>query len=144
MSLLFVNSADETPIYRQIVLQVIEALASGALRPGNRLPSHRELSKELVIAPMTVKKAYDELEAAGYIETLRGQGTFVRAHPPEGDRSLARERVRKAARHLLNEARVAGLRRDEVHTLLDEEEKRVETERTPNALNRKEKQPCLR
>ena len=64
-----INAADELPIYRQIMRQMTEAIAGGRLKPGDRLPSHRELSEQLVIAPLTVKKAYDELEALGYIDT---------------------------------------------------------------------------
>ncbi len=55
----------------------MQAIAGGKLKSDNRLASHRELAERLVIAPLTVKKAYDELEAIGFIETQRGRGTFV-------------------------------------------------------------------
>ena len=57
--------------------QITEGVAIGRLKSGAKLPSHRELSEQLVVAPLTVKKAYDELEALGVIETQRGRGTFV-------------------------------------------------------------------
>jgi DNA-binding transcriptional regulator YhcF (GntR family) len=67
--------------------QITEAIAGGRLKSGDRLASHRELSEQLVIPPLTVKKAYDEREALGYIETHRGRGTFVSAELPEFDRA---------------------------------------------------------
>jgi GntR family transcriptional regulator len=66
---LYVNPADEVPIFRQLVRQITEAIAGRRLAPGEKLPSHRELAVQLVIAPMTVKRVYDELEELGYLET---------------------------------------------------------------------------
>ncbi len=103
---LFVNPAGELSIYRQIMRQITEAIASRRLQPGDKLPSHRDLAEQLVIAPLTVKKAYDELEASGYIETQRGRGTFVSSSvppPPSGDQQL-----RDAARNLLSIALLSG------------------------------------
>jgi GntR family transcriptional regulator len=106
---LSINPSDELPIYRQIMRQITEAIAGGRLKSGDKLASHRELSEQLVVAPLTVKKAYDELEALGYIETQRGRGTFVCARLPRLDRGDQLDRVRQAARHLLSQAYMAGL-----------------------------------
>jgi GntR family transcriptional regulator len=106
---LIVNPSDELPIYRQIMRQITEAIAGGRLKSGDRLASHRELSEQLVIAPLTVKKAYDELEALGYIDTQRGRGTFVSAHLPEIDRADQTIQLQEAARRLLAQAYLAGL-----------------------------------
>lgn len=103
-----VNPADELPIYRQIMRQITEAIAGGRLKPGDKLTSHRDLSEQLVIAPLTVKKAYDELEVLGYIETHRGRGTFVTANLPELDRAEQQEQLRQSARRLLSQAYLAG------------------------------------
>jgi len=62
-----INANDGLPIYRQIVRQVKHAVASGKLSPGDQLPSQRDLSSELVINHLTVKKAYEVLEAEGLI-----------------------------------------------------------------------------
>ncbi|MBV9083318.1 MAG: GntR family transcriptional regulator, partial [Acidobacteriaceae bacterium] len=59
---LFVSASDELPIYRQLMRQITDAIAVGRMKGGEKLPSHRELAEQLVIAPLTVKKAYDELE----------------------------------------------------------------------------------
>lgn len=74
---ILIQAADDVPIYRQIVRQVLEALASGRLATGEKMPSQRDLAQQLVVSPLTVKKAYDELERSGVLETRRGQGTFV-------------------------------------------------------------------
>jgi len=86
----------ELPLYRQLMRQVVEAIASGRLQAGDRLPSHRELSDQLVVAPLTVKKAYDELEAQGFLESAQGRGTFVSAAAPSARRKSA-QRAQEAA-----------------------------------------------
>jgi GntR family transcriptional regulator len=123
----FVQPGDELPIYRQIVRQVTDAIAGGRLAAGERLPSHRELAEQLVIAPLTVKKAYDDLEREGLIETQRGRGTFVARALPEYDRARRRERLREAAQRLLSQAALAGVPFDEVVKLLEELDKRLRT-----------------
>ena len=117
---MLINPADELPIYRQIMLQITEAIAGGRLKSGDRLASHRELSERLVIAPLTVKKAYDELETLGFIETQRGRGTFVSARLPRVDRAGQLAQMREAARKLLAQAYLAGLGFPEVVKLLKE------------------------
>jgi GntR family transcriptional regulator len=106
---IFVHPAGDLPIYRQIMRQIVEAIAGGRLKPGDKLDSHRDLAEQLVIAPLTVKKAYDELEALGYIETQRGRGTFVRAKVPKANPAEQREEMRESARALLAKAYLSGL-----------------------------------
>jgi GntR family transcriptional regulator len=113
-----VNPSAELPIYRQIMRQIVEAIAGQRLKRGEKLASHRELSEQLVIAPLTVKKAYDELEALGYIETQRGRGTFVCEKLPRVDRSLQLERIEEGARTLLSQAYLAGFRFPDVIRIL--------------------------
>jgi GntR family transcriptional regulator len=104
-----VSPSDELPIYRQIMRQITEAIAGARLKAGDKLPSHRDLSDTIAVAPLTVKKAYDELEALGFIETQRGRGTFVCAELPRPDRGAQAERIREDARRLLTHAYLAGL-----------------------------------
>ena len=106
---LIVNPAGELPIYRQIMRQITEAIAGGRLKSGDKLASLRELSEQLVIAPLTVKKAYDELEIQGLLETQRGRGTFVCARLPRPDPAGQLDQVRQAARKLLAQAYLAGI-----------------------------------
>ena len=116
---LIVNTSDELPLYRQIVRQIIEAIAGGRLKSGEQLQSHRELSEQLVIAPLTVKRAYDELESQGYIETQRGRGTFVRAILPAVNHDNQRDEMARTARRLLSDAYLAGLGLPDVIELLE-------------------------
>jgi GntR family transcriptional regulator len=124
-----INPAGELSIYRQIMRQVTEAIAGGRLKPGDKLASHRDLSEQLVVAPLTVKKAYDELEALGYIETQRGRGTFVCAKLPRTDRAQQREQLHEAARALLSQAYLAGLDFDGVVKLLEKADRSVSAEK---------------
>jgi GntR family transcriptional regulator len=117
---LFVSPSDELPLYRQIMRQITEAIAGGRLKSGEKLASHRELSEQLVIAPLTVKKAYDELEALGFIETQRGRGTFVSDKPPRANRREQSDQMQETARRLLSQAYLAGLRFPDVVKLLKE------------------------
>ena len=67
------------PIYEQIMDQIKTAIVNGTLKADEILPSVRGLSKELKISALTVKKAYDNLEAEGFTVTVHGKGTFVTA-----------------------------------------------------------------
>lgn len=72
-----IDPSSGTPIYRQLADQVRQAVASGVLRAGDKLPSVRDLAVELAVNPNTIAKAYQELERDGVIETPRGKGSFV-------------------------------------------------------------------
>ena len=120
-----VNPSDDLPLYRQIMRQITEAIAGGRLQRGDKLASHRELSEQLVIAPLTVKKAYDELEALGYIETQRGRGTFVCAALPETARVRQLGHLEEAARKLLAQAYLAGLSFPDAVSLLEEADREL-------------------
>src|ERR1035438_3104404 len=78
--------------------QITEAIAGGRLKAGEKLSSHRDLSEQLVIAPLTVKKAYDELELLGFLETQRGRGTYVCVRLPQPDPLQQMQQVRDTAR----------------------------------------------
>jgi len=103
-----VNPGDGLPIYRQIVEQVKGGVAAGLLEPGDQLPSHRDLSRDLVVAPLTVKKAYDILEGEGVVRTERGRGTFVADTGDDAVAEAARA-LEARARGLVLQARVMGL-----------------------------------
>jgi GntR family transcriptional regulator len=123
-----VNPSAELPIYRQIMRQIVEAIAAERLRGGDKLASHRELSEQLVVAPLTVKKAYDELEALGYIETQRGRGTFICEKRPKVDRSAQRERIEEAARNLLSLAYLGGFRLSDIVKVIKELDRELTSE----------------
>jgi GntR family transcriptional regulator len=88
--ILQINFKSGMPIYLQIVDQIRAAAASGALRPGEALPSIRPLAEELRVNRNTIAKAYAELESQGVIETLPGRGSFLKEN-----QSALRKKVRR-------------------------------------------------
>jgi GntR family transcriptional regulator len=136
MIFMIINPADELPIYRQIMRQITEAIAAGKLKVNDKLPSHRELSEQLVVAPLTVKKAYDELEALHFIETQRGRGTFVCAALPKLNLDSHIEKIKQTARQLVSQARLAGLSFSEISKIIEE----AETELSKPPVQEKEQQ----
>ncbi len=105
--MLQINFKSGKPVYLQVVDQIKAAAASGALRPGEALPSIRPLAEELRVNRNTVAKAYSELESLGVIETLPGKGCFLKEnHSPlrkEVRRKLLIEEIDQAivmAHHL--------------------------------------------
>ena len=104
MNIIISNSGDK-PIYEQITDQVKNMIMNGQLKEGMSLPSMRTLAKELRISVITTKRAYEELERDGFIVTMVGKGSFVKA----ADLRLVREEKLKQIESLLTEAvRVAG------------------------------------
>jgi len=115
-----INPNDGLPIYRQIMRQVRHAVASGRLAPGDKLPSQRDLSSELVVNHLTVKKAYEVLEAEGIIATERGRGTFVAAGIPEDLRAKGLNDLKARARDLADAAQLMDLDFKEYRKLTEE------------------------
>lgn len=116
-----VSPHDDAPIYKQIVRQIRGAIASGQLLAGDRLASHRDLASQLVVAPLTVKKAYDELERAGLIKSARGRGTFVSDTAPRQNRTERLKSIRPLVRQLVHEAKLVDIGRDVLVKLVEEE-----------------------
>ena len=131
-----ITAGSELPIYRQLMRQIRDAIAGGRLRPGDKLTSQRELAEQLVIAPLTVKKAYDELEREGLIRTERGRGTFITEAALELDPDQQQERLRDPARQLLSRARLAGVSFEQVIRLLDELHAELESDRKSHTSTR--------
>ncbi|MCO6455682.1 MAG: GntR family transcriptional regulator [Pirellulaceae bacterium] len=113
-------------IYEQIVRQVKFAIAEGTLRPGQLLPSVRTLSQQLAVNPNTINRAFQQLQADGALESLRGRGLAVRAGATqpciEARRNLVAERLRGA----LAEALHAGLTAEAIRVILDRELERLD------------------
>ncbi len=114
-----ISNASGKPIYLQIADQIKTLILEGKLKEGEMLPSMRNLAFELRISFMTTKRAYEELERDGFIESYTGKGSFVRVQNLE----LFREQQIKAIEALLGDAgekaRKIGLTMEELHELLD-------------------------
>lgn len=108
-----VHPGDALPIYRQIVEQVKAGMVAGLIRPGDRLPSHRDLARSLVVAPLTVKRAYEVLEREGLVMSQRGRGTFATSAPANARRD-ATATLERRVDALVRQARLLGLGRREV------------------------------
>lgn len=76
MNILITNTSDK-PIYEQIFIQLRDQILGGALQPGEPLPSIRSLAKDLRVSVITTKRAYEELEKAGYVYTIPAKGSYV-------------------------------------------------------------------
>lgn len=103
-----VDPADREPPYQQIRVQVLAAIAAGALTADTRLPTIRQLAADLGLAPNTVARAYRELEADGAIETRGRKGTFVRVPAVEAAQDAHDRQVAEVARRFVEEARRLG------------------------------------
>ena len=115
------NTSDDRPIYAQIADQVKFAVAAGWLGPGELVPSVRELSRQLVVNPNTVARAYRDLQGEGILESVRGTGLQVAPAAPDACRDGRRDFVRRRLREALDEARRSNLAHDEIEVILREE-----------------------
>src|SRR5262245_54651216 len=121
MIILDLNTSDERPIYGQIADRVKFAVAGGVLRPGELVPSVRELSKQLVVNPNTVARAYRDLQTEGLLESVRGMGPQVAEGAVDRCRAARREIVRQRFRRAIEEARQSKMDPAEIEAIFREE-----------------------
>lgn len=115
-----IESASRVPIYRQLVGQIREAIARGRMKPDERLPSVRELSRQLVINPNTVARVYTELEREGILNTRPGLGVFVAQPRNDLTKRARRERLTTLVDGMLTEAVHLGFTGEEVRLVVGE------------------------
>lgn len=101
---IIISNGNKNPIYDQIASQIKNLIITGELNEGDALPSMRLLAKELRISVITTKRAYEELERDGFIETVTGRGSFVASKNLE---FIKEEHLRMAEEHLLKSVDVA-------------------------------------
>jgi GntR family transcriptional regulator len=123
--LFHVNPSSGVPIYVQIETQVKNAVAAGALKRDQALPSVRKLASELGINPNTVARAYQELERAGVIATVQGGGTYVAENVPRFLKSEKFRRLLPYARQIAVEGIQLGLTEEEILEMVQEELERL-------------------
>lgn len=118
MDIIISNSSDK-PIYEQITTQIKDSIVSGELAAGGQLPSIRALANDLGISAITTKRAYADLEAAGFIETVQGKGCFVAGVNREFLREERLRRVEDLLVQAAREARAAGVSTSELREMFD-------------------------
>ena len=117
--LILIDNKSGAPIYDQIFTQIKGHILSGELKQDEALPSIRGLAKDLRISVITTKRAYEELERAGFIYTVPGKGSFVAAKNQELLREEHLKKIEEYMTAIADLARGAGLGRGEVREMWD-------------------------
>ena len=116
--LLRLDGESGVPYYLQVVHQVKRLISSGAIAPGDQLPTVRDMASELVLNPNTIAKAYQELEREGVVETRRGLGTFACSQTRTMSDTDKKSIVMTLINKLLLEAQQIGVSAKDVLLLL--------------------------
>jgi len=117
-----IDSESKVPIYIQAEDQIRSLIAAGQLRPGDQLPTIRELAAELRVNYNTIARIYLDLDRDGVISTQRGRGTFVAGVPDEGQMAqVRREKLDAIVRSALDEAHTLGYTPAEITAAFEEE-----------------------
>ncbi len=115
---IIISNASASPIYEQIAKQIQDQIVSASLASGHALPSIRKLAKELQVSVITTKRAYEELEKAGFIHTVSGKGCFVAAQNPELLHEMKMRVVEDKLAEAVAEARSLGIDMNVLHEIL--------------------------
>ena len=119
MEIILSNSSGK-PIYEQIAEQIKAAIITGELEAGQQMPSIRTLAKDLRVSVITTKRAYEELERDGFVETVQGRGTYVAHSNREVIREEQLRRVEEKLLEAVEIAKSAGIREEELTESLHE------------------------
>ena len=115
-----VSPLNPDPMYKQVTDQIKDAIASGLLKPAEKLPSIREMSKELKISMITIKRAYTDLENEGYIITRPGLGSYVANISKQTLRDEKLTEIRVDIAKILQSSQKFGISADDIIALLKE------------------------
>lgn len=115
---LFINNHASKPIYEQITSQLKALIMSGELQAGEALPSIRSMAKSLHLSVLTVQKAYDKLQADGFIETTAGKGCFVAARNQDFYLEEQQKKIEEKFIEAIEIARSSGIKLDRLTNLL--------------------------
>lgn len=110
---IIVSNSSQVPLYEQIESQIKNQIVNMILKPGEPLPSIRILAKELKVSIITTKRAYEELEKAGFIKTVVGKGTFVAEANNERLREVAMYEIENKLEDVIISAKAIGLSLEE-------------------------------
>lgn len=116
---IIISNGSQDPIYTQIEQQIKAAIISGELKEGDMLPSMRMLAKELHISIITTKRAYEELEKGGFIQTVAGKGCFVAPKNLEFVREMHLQELEAALEKVAELSATCNISPVELHAMLD-------------------------
>lgn len=116
---IIISNNSSVPIYEQIKNAIKNAIISNELKEEEMLPSVRNLANDLKISFLTVKKAYDELEAEGFIKTVQGKGSFVAPKNLEIIKEEKLKEVQDYIEKIYNISRIANISEDEIKELFN-------------------------
>ncbi|MDU2199370.1 MAG: GntR family transcriptional regulator [Peptostreptococcaceae bacterium] len=108
-----ISNSSSVPLYEQIQIQIKSQILNGQLKAGDGLPSIRSLAKELKVSIITIKRAYEELEKDGYLETVTGKGSFVASQNKERLKEVAMYEVESKLEEIIRQAKSVGMTLEE-------------------------------
>ena len=108
-----ISNTSTIPLYEQIVTQIKSQILNGSLQAGEGLPSIRNLAKELKVSIITTKRAYEELEKEGFIQTVVGKGTFVSNQNKERLKEITLYNLENKLEEIIKQAKSAGITLEE-------------------------------
>ena len=115
-----ISKANPDPMYKQVTDQIRDAIATGSLAPETKLPSIREMAVDLGISPITIKRAYGDLESAGYLITRAGVGSFVAGLSRVALRESKAREIRGELEKIVKTAETFGIPREEIRNMVGE------------------------
>lgn len=113
-----ISNSSNMPIYEQISSQIKKEILKGILEEGSALPSIRGLAKDLQVSVITTKRAYDELEKEGFIETMQGKGSFVAFQNKELIKEKKLKIIEEKLAEIVDESKILGLEFVEIQAML--------------------------
>ena len=116
---IIISNQNNVPIYEQIVSQIKAQIMNGSLKEGDALPSMRALAQSLRISVITTKRAYEELERDGFIESYTGRGSFVKKQNTEFISEEQLKKIETMLSQVCDIAHESGISPEELHSVLD-------------------------
>ncbi|HKL13514.1 MAG TPA: GntR family transcriptional regulator [Halanaerobiales bacterium] len=116
------------PIYEQVIEEIKKQIARGEIKPGDKLPSQRELAKDIQVNPNTIQRAYREMEILDLVETKRGRGTFIK-DDDKVIKEINKQMAQSAVQKFIDEMVSIGFEKQEIVELLKREfERRIKND----------------
>lgn len=113
-----ISNNSNMPIYEQIYKQIKESILNNDMKEGEYLPSIRGLAKDLRVSVITTKRAYEELESEGFIETVRGKGSFVAIQNKELLKEKKLKLIEEKLVDVVKDSKILGIEYEEVKAML--------------------------